>query len=136
MPDIIQRVWENLIERTEGPMNLRFFIQPGMSLIFAILAAIRDAKTGQIPYLWRFAFKKDERDIIKKESWKDVGKIFIIGVSLDIVYQLIVIFKLKTETQFYPLESVIVAICLALLPYMLFRGPVNRVMRIFVKKEN
>ena len=136
MPDILQRVWENLVERTEGPMNLRFFIQPGMSLIFAIRAAIRDAKIGQVPYLWRFAFKKDEREIIKKESWKDVGKIFIMGICLDIIYQLVVKFVLKTSTHFYPLESIIVAICLALLPYMLFRGPVNRVMRIFVKKEN
>jgi hypothetical protein len=133
--DIFTRVWDNLIERTEGPMNLRFYLQPTMSLIFAIRAAIRDSKNGTVPYLWRFAFSKDNRKTVAKEGWKDVGKIFIIGTILDIIYQLIVIFKVKTESHFYPLESLIVAFLLAIIPYILFRGPLNRIMRMFVKKE-
>ena len=42
---------------------------------------------------------------------------------MDVVYQLIV---LKT---FYPGEAVIVAIALALLPYLLLRGPIARIAR-------
>src|SRR5687767_11069919 len=105
MLEILERVWDNLINRTEGPMNLRFILQPTMSLIFAIRAAIRDSKNNTVPYLWRFIFTKDQRRNIAKEGWKDFGKIFIIGVILDIVYQMLVIFSLKTQVYFYPLES-------------------------------
>jgi len=134
--DIFGRVWENLVERTEGPMNLRFFLQPVMSLIFATRAAIRDSKNGTVPYLWRFAFSKDQRKSIAKEGWKDVGKIFIIGTILDIIYQLVVIFGVKTESHFYPLESLIVAFLLAIIPYLFFRGPLNRVLRMFSKPKD
>jgi hypothetical protein len=137
MDDIFTRIWHNLVERTEGPMHFRFLLQPTMSLIFAIRAAISDAKSGRIPYLWRFASShKTERKGIAKEAWKHVGKIFILGMILDIVYQLVVIFGLKTEAKFYPLESIIVAFALAIIPYLLFRGPVNRLVRMFVKKDD
>ncbi len=106
-----------------------------MSLIFTIRAAIRDAKAGTTPYLWRFAYSKVQRKSIAKETWKDVGKIFIIGTVLDIVYQLIVIYGIKTQAAFYPLESVIIAFALAILPYIILRGPVNRIVRPFIKKK-
>jgi hypothetical protein len=127
MEDLLSRVWENLIDRTEGPMSLRFFIQPTMSLIFAIRAGLKDVRNGTMPYLWRAFVSKGMRKHIAKEGWKDFGKIFVIGIALDVIYQLIVVFKLKSEERFYPLESVIVAIGLAIVPYLLFRGPVSRI---------
>lgn len=135
MEDLLTRVWENLISRTEGPMSLRFFLQPTMSLIFAIRAGLKDAQNGTVPYLWRFFFSKGKRGDIAYEGWKDFGKIFIVGIVLDIAYQLIVVFKLKTEEYFYPLESIIVAICLAIFPYLLFRGPVSRVLSLLKKTK-
>lgn len=116
-------------------MHFRFLLQPLMSLIFAIKAGIRDAKSGTVPYLWRFVYSGGKKKAVAKEAWKDVGKIFIIGVILDILYQLIVVYKLKTEEHFYPLESVIVAFLLALVPYIILRGPVNRIVSLFVKKD-
>jgi hypothetical protein len=130
MEDLLTRVWENLIARTEGPMNLRFLLQPTMSLIFAIRAGLKDAKNGTVPYLWRFFFSGDNRTHIAKEGWKDFGKIFIVGMVLDVVYQLIVVYKVKSEARFYPLESLIVAMTLAIIPYLLFRGPVSRVLTL------
>src|SRR5437868_1394362 len=117
MEDLLMRVWHNLLERTEGPMHFRFIMQPLMSLLFAVRAAIRDAKAGTVPYLWRLVYSKGQRKTVAKEGWKDVGKIFIIGVILDIIYQLVVIYGSKTEAMFYPLESIIVAFALAIVPY-------------------
>ena len=136
MLDLLNRFWQNLMERTEGPMSLRFFLQPGMSLFFAIRAAIRDSKNGTVPYLWRFFYSKEGRKTVAKEGWKDVGKIFVIGTILDIVYQLVVIFGLKTKDSFYPLESLIVAFILAIVPYLLFRGPLNRLITLFTRKKD
>ena len=130
MEDIFTRVWENLIDRTEGPMNLRFYIQPTMSLIFAIRAGLKDAKLSAVPYLWKFFVSKGERKKVARDGWKDFGKIFFVGVTLDIVYQLLVVFKFKTEARFYPMESILVAAGLAIVPYLLFRGPVSRVIKL------
>jgi len=135
MIELLTRIWENLIARTEGPMHFRFFIQPAMSLLFAILASIRDIKNNTTPYFWRFLTSHGQRPEIAKEAWKDVGKIFIVGVVLDIIYQLIVVFKLKTETRIYPLEAVLVAFGLAIIPYILLRGPLNRILRIFKQND-
>jgi hypothetical protein len=91
---------------------------------------LRDAKNGTIPYLWRFFFSGDSRRKIAKEGWKDFGKIFLVGMVLDIVYQLIVVYKLKSQARFYPLESILVAMTLAIVPYLLFRGPVSRLVTL------
>lgn len=136
MTELITRIWENLIARTEGPMHFRFLIQPTMSLIFTILAARRDVKNNAAPYFWRFLTSAGQRPEIAKEAWKDVGKVFLAGLTLDIIYQLIVVFKLKTETRFYPLESVLVAFLLALIPYIVSRGPVSRILRLFNRKKD
>jgi hypothetical protein len=59
-----------------------------------------------------------------KEAWKRVGKVFILAVVLDVVYQLIVLHFV------YPGEALIVAFILAIIPYVLLRGPAMRVARI------
>jgi hypothetical protein len=135
MQEIFTRYFENLIARTDGPLNLRFFIQPTVSLIFALRAAFKDAKEGNIPFLWRFFFSKEQRMHVAKDGWKDFGKIFIVGIVFDIIYQLIMIFKVKATAYFYPLESITVATCLAVLPYILFRGPTNRLVSWLMKKK-
>src|SRR5687768_15535029 len=129
MLEMVVRVMENLVERTEGPMNLRFLLQPAMAIFLAVRAGLRDVKNETIPYLWRFATSQGNRKMIAKEGWKDFGKVFIIATALDVVYQFLVIFGMKTERGFYPLESIIVAFLLSLIPYIFFRGPVSRVVR-------
>ncbi|PWT98240.1 MAG: hypothetical protein C5B52_12550 [Bacteroidetes bacterium] len=137
MYEIITRFFSNLLERTEGPMHFRFLLQPLMSLIFATLAAIRDAKKGVSPYLMRIIQNKnaEDRKKILREGWKDISKVFVLALILDVVYQLIVTHKYNTEARFYPLESIFVAIVLAIVPYILIRGPLNRLISKFVSKK-
>ena len=135
MNEFFERVWGDLVARTEGPMHLRFILQPTMSLLFTILAIIRDTKDGKGPFLERLIKSKGQRGKIMLEAWKDVGKIWVIGIILDVIYQLVVIYKFKTETRFYPLESVIVPFFLAMVPYILLRGPVDRIVRRFKGKS-
>jgi hypothetical protein len=47
---------------------------------------------------------------------------------MDLIYQVVVL------RRFYPLEALIVAFVLAFLPYILLRGPVNRIAR-FLKRR-
>ena len=63
------------------------------------------------------------------EGWKDVAKVFLVAIVMDFVYQII---ELR---WFYPEEAVIVATLLALLPYLLLRGPANRIARYWQHAE-
>ncbi len=50
--DVFRRIWQNLLDRPGGPMTFRFILQPVMATIAAVLAGIKDARTGRSPYLW------------------------------------------------------------------------------------
>ena len=57
-----------------------------------------------------------------------MGKIFILAVVLDVLYQLMVF------RWVYPLELLSVALALAVVPYAALRGPVNRLARLWPRK--
>ncbi len=130
MEEFVTRFFENLGLKLHGPMKFRFVIQPLMSLIFAIKAGMRDSKTGSVPYLWGLFFQKGERKELVTEGWKDVGKIFLIAIIMDIIFQLIV---LKT---IYPLETILTAFLLAFIPYLIFRGIINRIFSFLKLKKS
>jgi hypothetical protein len=123
MSDTWLRITENLIHRIDGPMHFRFFLQPIMASIFAIKAGIKDAKTGAPPYFWALVTHPESRADMLKDGWKSVGKVFILAVVLDVVYQIIV------HHFVYPLETLIVAFTLAIVPYLILRGLVTRLFR-------
>jgi len=65
----------------------------------------------------------DERHRLLQSAWKDVGKVFLLAAVLDVVYQLVALHAIR------PLQTLIVALVLALVPYVLLRGPVTRLAR-------
>ena len=123
MEETLIRVWEDLAGRVGGPLTLRLVIQPTVATILAIRAGLNDSRRGQTPYFWNILLNLDQRKELLREGWKDVGKLFIMAVVLDTVYQLIV------ARWVYPLETLIVAVVLALLPYVLLRGLTSRLTR-------
>ncbi len=122
MDPIITRVAHNMVERVTGPMKFRLFLQPGMATFFAIRGGLQDAKECKPPYFWGLFTDKGEREAMLENGWKHVGKVFILAIVLDVVYQLI-----EHRWTVYPGEAVLVAIILAIVPYLLIRGPVNRI---------
>lgn len=129
MDQYFARVGEQLLGRVTGPMKFRLVLQPSMAIFFAIRDGLKDAREGKPPYFWDLCTDPQEREAAMKNGWKSIGKVFILAAILDIVYQLI-------ELHFVYLgEVVIVAIVLAILPYLIFRGPVVRIARRFHKHE-
>jgi len=117
------RVGTNLVARVSGPMKFRLVLQPVMASIFAIRSGLADAKAGKRPYFWALLSESGQRASMIKDGWKSVGKVFILALILDVVYQII-------EIRFvYPGEAIIVALVLAILPYLILRGIVTRVAR-------
>jgi hypothetical protein len=120
MDDIWMRIMDNMANRVSGPMKFRLLLQPVMASIFAILAGLKDAKAGKPPYFWALFTNPGERSAMIKDGWKGVGKVFLLALVLDVVYQIIV------ERFVYPGEALIVAFVLAIVPYLLLRGLVTR----------
>lgn len=120
MEDIWMRIADNLMDRVSGPMKLRIFLQPAMAIIFAVIAGLKDAKAGKPPYFWSLFTNPGHRAELLKDGWKSVGKVFVLAMVLDVIYQFIV------ARFVYPGEVVIVALLLAIVPYLIVRGLVTR----------
>jgi hypothetical protein len=92
-----------------------------MAALLALRAGLKDARESRPPYFWAVLTNRAHRPDLLREGWKAVGRVFILAVIMDIIYQLIV------QRWLYPGEVIIVAIILAVVPYLLIRGPVNRI---------
>ncbi len=121
MEELLSRIFENMVDRVSGPMNLRLILQPIMASVFAVMAGLKDAKSGKPAYFWALFTQPEHRRDMLHDGWKSVGKVFVIAMVLDIIYQFIV------QRWVYPLEVLLTALILAIVPYLLLRGPVNRV---------
>lgn len=123
------RVGSQLVARVSGPMKFRLVLQPAMSCFFAIRQGLADAKAGNSPYFWSLLSSPGHRKDMIRDGWKHVGRVFLLALAMDVVYQLIVLHFV------YPGEAVIVAIVLAIVPYLVLRGLVTRAARRKEKHE-
>ena|SRR6185369_15224203 len=121
MEEMIVRGWNNIVSRFGGPMTFRVILQPAMAALLALLAGLRDAREHRPPYFWTLLTDSSQRGDLLRQGWKAIGRVFILAIVMDTIYQLIVLRWL------YPSELLFVAILLAVVPYLLLRGPVNRV---------
>jgi hypothetical protein len=124
MNDIFARTWENLSARLTGPMNLRLIIQPIVATILAIRAGLQDARQDRPAFFWAVLWNPTHRRELLRQGWKDVGKVFVLATILDVVYQLIV------HRGVHSLELLITAVILAIIPYLLVRGPISRIAKM------
>ena len=121
MRDMLLRALLNITDRVGGPMTFRVILQPLMASLLAFRAGWKDAQTGRPPYFWTILTDSTQRNDLLREGWKSVARVFVLAIIMDVIYQLIVL------KWIYPLELILVAILLAVVPYLLIRGPVNRI---------
>ena len=121
MEYLFSRFVEDLMGRVSGPMKFRLILQPVTAAIFAILRGLKDAKEGKPPYFWALFTDPAHRRDMLHDGWKSIGRVIIIAFVMDAVYQYVAL------RWFYPNEAILVAVILALVPYLLIRGPVNRI---------
>jgi hypothetical protein len=92
-----------------------------MAVGFAVRDGIRDAREARPAYFWALFTEPGHCRERLQAGWKSVGRVFIFACVLDAIYQFI------TVRWFYPMETLVVAVLLAIVPYVLMRGPVNRI---------
>ena len=123
MKELLARMWMNVGDRVGGPMTFRLILQPMMAALLAFRAGLKDSREERPPYFWTVLTNQAHRPDLLREGWKAIARVFFLAVIMDVIYQWIV------QRWVYPLEILIVAIVLAIVPYLLIRGPVNRIAR-------
>jgi hypothetical protein len=118
---------DRLGARITGRMRFRVFLQPAMAVALGVVAGWNDAKTGQPPYLWTLFNEPAQRMSLLKNGWRSVGKLFLLAVVLDVIYQLTVLGSVN------PLGAVVTAGLFAIIPFLVFRGLTNRIGRLLLR---
>jgi len=118
--EAVVRGWENFLARPGGHFGLRFYMQPAMASFIALRAGLRDAREHRPAYLWAALTDASARRQLLHGGWKDIRTVFIVAVLLDIAYQLV------THQGIYTFEVLFTATLLAVVPYLLLRGPIGR----------
>ena len=85
-------------------------------------------REGRPAFLGVFIKDPVERSRLFRSALKDIGKIFIVAVVLDTVYQ-VMVFRFV-----YPVQVLIVAVVCAVVPYVLVRGPITLTARLLYRK--
>jgi hypothetical protein len=130
MEEILARFVSDLAGRLSGPMTLRLFLQPTVAALLAARDGLRDARDGRPPHFWRIMTgPPDARRRRATETWRAILKVFVMAVVLDCVYQFLVF------RWIYPVEAMFTATILAILPYLILRGVVNRFARAWLVQD-
>jgi len=119
--NVFARVWENLVSRTEGPLKFRFVLQPAMAVFLAARGGLRDSREGKPAFFWALFVDSGHRRELLHDGWDSIWKLSLLAFVLDCIYQIIELHWI------YPFEAFVVAVFLAIVPYLLVRGPVNRI---------
>jgi hypothetical protein len=127
--DPLHRVVTDLVGRVVGPLHFRLLLQPAMAMFFGIRDGLKDAREDQPAYFWSlFTDPRHDKERLKS-GLKAVAKVLVSALVMDAIYQLIALH------WFYPGEALIVALELAFVPYLLIRGPANRIAKWWMSRH-
>jgi hypothetical protein len=121
--DLLLRMWADLFARLDGPFAFRLFLQPLMATLLAVRDGYVDARTQRSPYFWTVLHDPVRRRARLVEGVKSTVKVVLLGVAIDAAFQL------RVLGTFYPGEAFGFALLLGFVPYLLIRGPADRVVR-------
>jgi hypothetical protein len=122
----ITEMGSDLIGRLHGPFAFRFVLQPTMAAIFAVRDGVLDAYQGRPAYLWSVLKHPAGRGDLLREGLRHDLRIILFGVVMELLYEVIVFKRIQ------PLQLVIVVLSLAFVPYLIIRGPANRIARRWI----
>jgi hypothetical protein len=126
MPELqglLSRLWSDLVARPGGPLEFRFLLQPLVAALLAVRDGVIDARTGRSPYLWTIAHDPAHRRERFGEGLRATLRVVLLGVAIDAFYQF------KVHGTVYPGEALGIALLLGFVPYLLIRGPTDRITR-------
>jgi hypothetical protein len=127
--EILSRFWDQLIAQPSGPLAFRLVLQPIMVTILAIIDGVKDARAGRPLYTWTLLTDPAHRASYLRQGLKRVTRVIIFALVMDAIYQFMVL------RRFYLGEALVTAFVVAVLPYLLIRGPVARIARRWSRRD-
>ena len=121
--EILSRFWDQLLAQPSGPLAFRLILQPVMATILAVRDGLKDARAGRPPYVRTLLSDSSQRPAQLREGLKRVSRVIVVALMMDAIYQFMVL------GRFYLGEALVTVFVLAILPYLLIRGPVDRIVR-------
>lgn len=123
--EVLTRFWPEIIARPSGPLAFRFVLQPTMAILLAVRDGLKDARTGRPPFLQTVVREPHIRKVLLHEAFHAIARLLVLALTLDIAYELIAFQAIR------PVQTIVIAVALGVVPYVLTRGPVSRVARRF-----
>jgi hypothetical protein len=128
MHEIFARGWAHFVARLDGPLHFRFVVQPLVAMILGARAGLRDARAGEPPFLWAIVRCAERRGERVKDALRGIASVLLVAAVLDAAYQVMV------HGGIFLLELVFTVAVLALVPYVLARGPMSRLARWWARR--
>ena len=123
MEEFLNQLADKVLGRIDGPMSFRFYLQPVMAIFLAVRDGRADAKAGRTPFFLSLFTEPEHRRQRIREGWKAISRVFFLAVVLDLGYQFLKMPQLRLA------GAILVAVILAIIPYVLLRGVANRATR-------
>ncbi|WP_233264155.1 hypothetical protein [Lysobacter panacisoli] len=111
-------------------MTFRFVLQPTMALLMAIRDGFKDAKIGRAPYFWTIVNDAHRRRASLDEGIEATARILALGLVMEIIYQY------RVFGTFHVLEAVNFILLLCFIPYLVMRGPINRLAHWWMQRRH
>jgi hypothetical protein len=126
--NVLQPGLDQFVGRLSGPLNFRLVVMPTVVTVLALRAAWKDHQDGRPAFLGLLIKDPVERSRLFQQGLKNIGRIFIVAIVLDIAYQLMVF------RWVYPGMVLVVAVVCAIVPYVLVRGPLYLFVHFLLRK--
>jgi hypothetical protein len=127
--EVHQRFWTDIFGRLHGPMTFRFILQPALGLVAALKDGIKDARAGHKAFFWTALWDRTQERSRLREGMVATSRTALIGFSMDAIYQV------KVFDRFYPVESVMMVLLLAVIPYFIFRWIIEYIARWWLGRK-
>lgn len=115
--------WQGIMDTAQGRGQLRFIVQPIVSIALGIRLGIADAKAGEEPFLRRLFVTGKARMQLAKEAFHDVLAPFMLAIVLDSILQYFALGYVR------PVASIVVGATIVWVPFSVARALTDRIAR-------
>jgi hypothetical protein len=127
--EVHERFWTDIFGRLHGPMTIRFYLQPTLAFVAAVKDGVNDARQGHKAFFWTALWDPTQPHGRLREGLMSTSQMALIGFAMDAIYQF------RMLDRFYPVETVVMVLLLAVLPYFALRWVVEHVARWSVSRS-
>ena len=118
-----RRFVDDMFARLHGPGRLRFIFQPTTAIVLGARDGVKDARAGNLPFLWSLAFHPVERPDLLRSALVSVRDLVAVAILLDVASQFLLFRRVN------PFAALLLGPVLIAVPYASSRALTNRIAR-------